>query len=270
MARVNWAAPLALLLATGLVACGDDNGGGDSEGDDFVSQANALCSENATQFQDIALDVGYEFEIEDRIEGSERRLAVRQDTLASFEDLEPPADQSEAFNDYLAAREENISLYEEQLSALEDNDEEKAAELSARASEGADEIQSMSTDLGFEVCDGELPEDEAAAAEDVIREFETTADPATSCSTDGLVTETMLEEGLRGEEKCTALQDRIGDELPEDIEMLEKTTGIEGATATVNFEWVGGPDKGYAEKPRTATLYYLDGEWKIYTAGLAE
>lgn len=270
MARVGWAAPLTLLLATGLIACGDDGGGGESEGDDFVSQANTLCLENATQFQDIALDVGYEFEIEDRIEGSERRLAVRRDTLAGFEELEPPADQSEAFDDLLAAREENISLYEEQLSALEDKDEEKAAELSARASEGADEIQALSADLGFEVCDGELPEDEAAAAEDVVREFETTADPATSCSTDGLVTETMLEEGLRGEEKCTAVQGRIADKLPEDIELMEKTTGIEGATATINYKWVGGPDDKFTDDPRTATLYYLDGEWKIYTAGRAQ
>lgn len=260
-----WGAAAVLLTAMALVACGDD-GDDSSEGTDFVSEANSLCAQQAEGFRDVALDVGYEFEPEQQIEGGEGRVAVRAEILPQLEALEAPAEQAEQYDSMLEKRNEVADLAEQGLEALKSKDDAEFAKLSEQASAAGDAAEKDASALGLVNCAGELPEDDAQAAEDVVREFATTADPETSCNTDALVLQIFIDEGLGGQEKCEQAQEKISDELPSDVK-VSKVEGVDDVTANLEFEDVGGKFDGI---PSRATLYYMDGSWKIYTLGSIE
>ena len=260
-----WGAPVALLVAVALVACGDE-GGESSESTDFVSEANSLCKQQAEGFRDVALDVGYEFEPEAQIEGGEARAEVRAEILPQLEALEPPAEDAELYDSMLAGRNKVADLAEQALEAQKAEDEAEFAKLQEKLNAAGDAAEKDARELGLANCAGDLPNDDAQAAEDVVREFATTADPETSCNTDALVLQIFIDEGLGGQAKCEKAQEKISDELPSDVK-VSSVEGVDDVTANLEFEDVGGKFDGI---PSRATLYYMDGSWKIYTLGSIE
>ncbi len=254
---------VALLLTGALAACGGDDDDSGSEGEDFASQASAVCIDAGDQIADINLDLGYDQDEQDTIKKVTAVSSVREQVLADLEALEPPTDQAEDFDAYLAERQETIDLVEPQLRALEVGDEEQIAAAGAMVQASSDKAQKAAAELGLEGCDSELPSDDADAAEDVLRVHLTTADPATSCNSDELVTEPYLVEALGGVEACKRLQKRDAnnpDALPTDIKVTS-VEGTDGVSAFIEFEDVGGKFDG---EPATATLYFDDG-WKIFS-----
>ena len=254
-----------LAVSVGPVACGgdDDEGSGDSGGEDFPTQANAICNEGASEAAQVYLELGYSAEEEDVIELRERIRTIRADALAQLEELEPPADVAEAFDRSLAGRQYVIDAMEDEIAALEEGDEAGAEKAAAKASEAAGAINDSSEEAGLEDCAGVLPDDDAQAAEDVLREFATTADPATSCSSEGegLLTEIFLEEGFGGVDACTKEQKDIEGDLATDVKVKE-VTGVDDVVAVLSYEDVGGRFDGL---PTSTTLYYVDGAWRIYS-----
>jgi len=252
-----------VVLAGVFAACGGDDDS-KSEGDSFADEASSLCIAQSEQLVDINLEMGYDQDEQETIEKVAAVAAVREETIAELKTLDPPADQAEDFDAYLAQRQETVDLAKPQLEALEAGDEEEIAAAGAKVQEASDNGQEMAAELGLTGCDSELPSDDAAAAEDVLREHLTTADPATSCNTDELVTETYLEEALGGVEACEKLQAKdVG--LPTDIK-VSKVEGTDGVSAFIDFEDVGGRFDG---EPATAIVYYVDG-WKVWSVSALE
>ena len=260
------AAVLVVLAASAAVAAcgsGDDGESAGSETEDFAALANTICREGAAEAAQVYLELGYSAEEDDAIELRERVRAIRADALAQLEELEPPADVAEAFDMSLAGRQLVLDAMEDEIAAREQGDQAEAEKAAAKALETGEAINESSADAGIADCAASLPQEDAEAAEEVLREFATTADPATSCSSegDGLLTEIFLEEGFGGVEACTKEQKDIQDDLATDVKVSE-ANGVDDVIAVLQYEDVGGR---FDEVPTTATLYYVDGAWRIYS-----
>ena len=251
-----------LMLIATIAACGGDE---EPQGEDFATEANAICAEATSQIATTNLEEGFEQDEKDVIERIGMFVPIREQALADLEALEPPADQAEAYEQFLASRGDQVEATRAQLDAYEAGDQEQIEKASAELGEAADATEQAAAEVaGLEACAFELPEDDAQAAEDVLREFNTTADPATSCDTEGLVSEPYLEDGFGGVEACTKEQEALTknpDELPTDVEVSD-VRGVDDVAAVLEFEDVGGKFDG---EPSSATLYNVDGEWKIYS-----
>ncbi len=257
----------AIVLAGVLAACGGDDADTD-EGEDFASQASAICIDAGEEITAINLELGHEQDAQDTIEKVKAVQSVREESYPKLEALEPPSDQADDFDAYLAQRQETIDLVEPQLEALESGDEEEIAATGSAVQASSEKSQELAAELKLTGCDNELPSEDAEAAEDVLREHLTTSDPATSCDPEELVTEAYLEGVLGGAEACEKLQEKGADnpeDLPTDIE-VSKTEGTDGTAAFLEFEDVGGKFDG---QPATASLYYDDG-WKVYAINALE
>lgn len=261
------AAPFAVLAASvAIVACGGGDDGEDAAdggGDDFTTQANQICNEGAAEAAQVYLELGYSTVDDDVIELRERVREVRAEALAQLEELEPPDDVAEAFERSLSGRQFVVDAMEDEIAALAEGNAAGAEKAATKAAEAADAINEASIEAGLSDCGGGLPDDDAEAAENVLREFATTADPATSCSSegDGLLTEVYLEEGFGGVEACTKEQEDIEDDLATDVEVSD-AYGVDDVVAVLEYEDVGGK---FDKVPTTMTLYYVDGAWRIYS-----
>ena len=254
-----------LALSAGAVACGGDDNEEvvDSGADDFPTLADAICNEGAGEVAQANLELGYSAEDEDVIDLLEQILAIREDVLAQLEELEPPAELAGTSTRSLAARQDLIEAMEDEIAAREEGDTAGVEKAVDKAGKAVNIIDDFGEEAGLCDCASVLPDDDVQAAEDVIREFSTTADPATSCSSegDGLLTETYLEDGFGGVEACTEEQEKIEDDLATDVKVSE-ASGVDDVVAVLQFEDVGGK---YDKSPSTATLYYVDGGWRIYS-----
>jgi hypothetical protein len=262
------AAGAAMALVVGAVACGDDKGSDAGGGDDFLGQLNSICEESTQELVEGNMQFAYATDPKEQAELAQAGQDARAEANEEIEALEPPEDDAKAFEDYVAAREDLLAAGEARVKAFESGDEAAIAKASEEASAAADAEDKAAAALGADLCDDELPAEDAQAAEDTLREFATTADPATSCSSDGLVTETMLEEYFGGVEKCEKDQQKLEenpDTLPEDVKVSE-VTGVDGISATILFEDVGGKFDG---QPSQASVYNLDGDWKLNSVTLA-
>jgi hypothetical protein len=259
-------AAFAMAFAAG--ACGDD-GQGESGGgsDEFLTQLNSICQDSTDEVIQANLDLGYSTDPKDQDELGSRIIEIREESTAEIEALEPPEEDAAAFEDLLAAREDLIKAGTEQRAAIKGGDEAQIQKAVAATEKAGDSEDEAAAALGADICDGELPEADAQAAEDALREFATTSDPATSCeyeSPDALVSEPYVEEGFGGIEQCEKEQQRLEenpDELAKDIE-VESAEGVDGTAATLTYEDVGGQYDGI---PTEATLYFLDGGWRLFS-----
>lgn len=250
---------VAFAILTGVAACGGDDDEGDGGGEDFVAQTDAICEEGAASVRDANLEFGYSTDEEDRLESAQLVLEAREQALSEFEALEPPAEVADDFEQYIAARKDLTAATEDEIAALEKSDQAGVEEAAATAAKAGEQLDKFAKAVDLNSCAGILPDDDAQAAEDVLHEFNTTADPVTSCDSDELVTEIYLEEGFGGVEACTKKQETI--EVPKDVKVSE-ITGVDDVLANLQFEDVGGKFDGL---PSTATLYYVDGGWKIFS-----
>lgn len=251
----------ALLLVTAFAACGSED---EPEGEDFVAQANTICADATREIGDVNLTQGFEQDEADTIERIETIVPIREQALADLEALEPASEQADAYDEYLGHRADQLAANDVQLEALGDGDQKGFEKATADVSAAAEAGEAAATEAGLDDCGFQISEEDAAAAEDVLREFSTTADPATSCSADGLISEPYLEDGFGGVEACTKEQEALQknpEEMPEDIE-VSAAKGVDGVVALLEYEDVGGKFDG---KPTQATLYTVDGEWKLYS-----
>jgi hypothetical protein len=137
---------LMLLLAAvfALSACGGD------DNDDFVSDADDICKEAEDKIDEIdrpsSVDEipGYVDEVNE----------IADDTKADLEDLDPPSDVEDDWNNYLDNVDEGIELLNELSDAAEQGDEQAVQELSEgeRADELQQENEEIAEDIGFEQC----------------------------------------------------------------------------------------------------------------------
>ena len=252
-----------LALSLGTAACGGGGESGDSEGADFLTGLNAICEDSTREVIENNLELGYATDPKDQLESAKTILESRANATDEMKELEAPQADAKAFNEFLAAREDLVAVSKERVTALEEGDEEALAKNAAAAEKANAAENQAAAELGTDLCDDELPEEDAQAAEDVLREFSTTADAETSCDPEALVTETFLQDAVGGVEACEKEQEALTKnpkDLPDDIE-VKNATGVDGLGAVLEYEDVGGI---FDSEPTRATLYYLDGSWKIY------
>jgi hypothetical protein len=262
----------ALAMSAGFAACGGgDEEGGDSgetssDANDFPTLADSICNEASGEVAQANLELGYSTEEADIIDLVEQSLAIRKDAVAQLEELEPPDEFADAFDRALAARHDLIDAIEDEVAARKKGDTAALEEIIASEFKAGDASDKASAEAGLSDCAGVLPDDDAQAAEDVLREYAVTADPETACSFegDGLVSEPFLEEGFGGVEACTKAQEKLQDnpdDLATDIK-VSKATGVDNVIANVEFEDVGGK---FDKLSSVSTLYYVDGAWRLFS-----
>lgn len=255
----------AVLAAMLLAACGDDDTD-DASGP--IAQADAACLDAAGRFRDVNLEQGLDITPEEGLAKVEQTLPIRQEAMDAIAAIEPPAD-SPGWEEMITAREAALAAAEEQLAAFESGEQAEIDEANAALSEATEAHRDAAEAAGLTTCAGKISAEEAAAAEEALREFSTTNDPATSCDSENpeaLVTEAFVEDGFGGQERCERQQEAIEGDLPTDIE-VEETTGVDGVSATLDYEDVGGEFDG---EPTTATLYFVDDGWRLYSIGPAQ
>ncbi len=234
-----------------LAACGGD--GADTE--DFIAEADQICTEAERERVDIALGRPI-------LKTSEQEAAVlreivpvhqrEHDDLAA---LEPPEDASTEYSDFLAARADVVAAGEERRALAERGApaEERLA-ASDRAEAANDRADEPAAAIGLEACAHRLPpeqvEEITANTEDVF----TSEDPAVCTE---LLTDVFLERFDQTLEQCKRQQQKErGTELIE----LSDVEGIAGVSATARMEAQGGPR---VAPPTEVTYVYQDGTWKL-------
>ncbi|HYH62928.1 MAG TPA: hypothetical protein VD766_13755 [Solirubrobacterales bacterium] len=258
-------ATIVLALTGVAAACGGDNGdSGETGGDDFAAQADAICIEGAEVAREANLELGYATKPEDLTERSERLLESRQAALDELEALEAPADLAGAYDEYVAARQNLVDATEELIAALNDGDTAAVEAADAAIAKAVKMMESAGAELDLDACAGVLPDDDAQAAEEVLLEYSTTTDAAVICKPGGIATETFVEDGFGGVKPCLNEQHKLAsepDSLPDDIEVTD-VSGVDDVAASIEYEEVGGSSEGTS---LSAQLFYVDGAWRIYS-----
>jgi hypothetical protein len=137
---------LMLLLAAvfALSACGGD------DKDDFVSDADDICKEAEDKVDELDRPSTVD-EVPAYVDEANE---IGEDTKAELEDLDPPTDVEDDFNNFLDNVDEGIELLEELKAAAERGDEQAIAEFDddPRVNELNEENEQIAEDIGFEQC----------------------------------------------------------------------------------------------------------------------
>ncbi len=250
---------VALALAGGVAACGDDESGDSGSGDstaqdetggsdDFATQAEAACVGGAEAIREINLELGYARADDDMIEYLEQLLEARQSVVTDLEALEPPADARRRLRRVPGGapepRRRDRRRHRRQR-GWRPGCGRRRSDAGDRGSRQK-RWRQIGAELGIDACAGVVPEDDAEAAEEVLLEYSTTTDPAVICEPGGIATEIFVEGGFGGVDPCLDEQQKLASEpssLPDDIEVT-KVSGVDDVVATIEYEEVGGSAEG--------------------------
>lgn len=245
---------LVLFLATALAACGDSG----SSSEDFVAEADEICVEQVRSFQQVEDRLGSSTTLEQEAKMQKELLPIREESLASLEELEAPEESEKAWNRYLELRAELRDLRKEQLALLEKGDEEALEPLNEKISDLNDELDEVGKEAELLACASVLPKDQAKEAEEVVEEVALTTDPKRVC--DELVTQNYLDVGFEGKfEECAKFQKEEADNFAEDLK-VEKVDGVADTSASVTITEEGGM---YDGEESTWVLRREGGGWKV-------
>ena len=261
MQRRNWPAVLAVLATAttfALAACGSDD---EDDGDDFVSEADAVCIDQASQLRDLALErEGPPLDAKTAAAAYEENVPVLEQSQADLEAIEPPSDQSDNWDEYLSLRQERIDMSQQVIDAVASGDTEAADEIAPKISPIVDEYEGIAEEMGLQACAAILPEDQVAAVEAAEQDAAASEDPEFYCEEFLLPQARRLQFGTDDPQKCID-EPNSGEALSVEV---SDVTGVDGVSASATVEF---PD---AEKnlqgPFEDDLYYLDGAWKLYAS----
>lgn len=256
---------LALVSVVVLAACGGDDDDGDGGGD-FVAEANDACADRVRANVEGSLEVGVSTTEKQSIENlKQNQIPAREEFVERLKQLEPPAADRARFEKYVAGSEALLAAQREAVRAFDAGDRKAFEAAGEKVSPIGDQNEALAKKLGLDDCAQKLPADDAKAAEAVVREFETTSVPRTSCKT--LVTPQYAEtQWPKGFEQCARFQrETKPEDLADDIK-VSNVEGVDDIVATIDFEDVGGQ---FAGEPGQGTLYYLDGKWKLFNIAAA-
>lgn len=257
--------PLIVAASLAIAACGDDDNdvGGESDGGDFVADADAVCVDAAREIADLFLALeAPPLDEKTTVAAYRDILPVQELALVDLQELEPPADLSADYEQYLSLRQQGIDARQEAVDASEQGDSKGFEAAASEIGRLVEELEKAAEELGLEACSNILPEDDVAAVEAVEEEAAAADDPTIFC-------EIFLPQGLiqfygsDDPQKC--IDDPKSDD-PVEVEVQE-VSGVDDvvAFAVIEFPELKGGNRG----PFEDTLYYVDGEWKVYTSAIA-
>jgi hypothetical protein len=248
---------IAMALGLVLVACG---GGGDSK-QSFTADANRTCGQGQRKLVNIYLDRGLPSNRQEQQAFDKAVVPVRAELLAGLRKLNPPPDREQAFKRYLSLRQTAAELTRNLVVA----EGKGNADAATATSKKIDEILRRSTKVAaqskLDVCALKLSRSDTNAVTAVMSEYEPSADPQRACR--DLVTPQFIESRFPdGYAQCAAYVKANADTYAKSVDVTH-VEGTNGVVAYVEYKDVGGSSAGV---PSSATLYHLDGQWKIFAA----
>jgi len=253
------AAIATLAAAAGIAACGsgDDSGGSSSGADgDYVAEADAICVEGAREAVDayvVSLDeAGQEAATIAYVTGLRD---ARTKELETLEQLTPPAEDEESFDEYLNLRRSSVDSLGGALDAAEDEDIEAFQSAESAAEQDREEADRLGAELGLGACANELSADSENEISEVVEASATSSDAELVC---GLGTSRFTDQfgGLDG---CVEAQ--ADSPTAESVEIGD-LRGVDEVNAVAEVE-LGR--RGDQVDTFDVNLTYGDGEWKIET-----
>jgi hypothetical protein len=235
-----------------LSACGDDDGGGDT--DAFIAEADELCTTESREVNRLFAERGNPQSPEELAALLEERIPLTEQTVTELRELEPPEESSDDFDSFTSSLEERNELLREQQQAASRGDEPTVQRTDAEIRDVDQRTGEVAEEIGFEACAGRLPEEEQEEVRAVLEDVTTTGDPA-HCTED--YTETFVEGGggleacRKGESDQAAQADSVE---------IGEISGVSQTSATAEVTFSGGANDG---KTLVHFMVYEDGRWKV-------
>jgi hypothetical protein len=250
-----------IVASIAIAACGDDDdGSGESDSTGFLADADAVCVETARELADLALArEAPPSDEQTTVAAIQENVPVLEQALTDLEALEPPPDVSADYDEFLAARRQGIDVRQEAVDASEQRDSKGFEAAAAEIGPAIEQAEQVGEQIGFEACGNVLPEDDVAAVEAAEEEASAVDDPAVFC-------EFFLPQGLQQFYGTDDPQKCIDDpKSAESVQVeVQEVSGVDHVTA---FAVVEFPElKGGGRGPFEDTLYYVDGEWRLYSS----
>jgi hypothetical protein len=246
--------PLVVATAFGLAACGGDDS---DDSDDYIADADAICTDAARQTADQLLArPGPPLDEQDFAEVLEGGRPVAEDALAQLEAIEVPDDVSADWDEYLSLRQQRIDASDDVIAAADDP--EAFQEALGKQNELGTQATAAASDLGLQACASQLSSDDEEAVRTAEDELTASTDPEQVCNE--VYLEQQIEAAYGGDVQKCIDDPAIGKVAEIDISEI---TGVDGVNAFVELTVTKGPDQG---KPLEDQWYYVDGEWRLYSA----
>lgn len=149
-------APILLAASVLLVAgCGSDSGPLSRE--QLVEEANGICREQTERFQQIqAIPPA---NAHDAVGQTGKLIAVSEDSLQRFEELDAPEEDEARLEDYVDARRGALELLRQGRDAAERQDRRAYSAALDRALDQTRRRRMLARGLGFTECAGREPTD---------------------------------------------------------------------------------------------------------------
>lgn len=247
----------ALLLIVAVRGCdGGPNFAFDPPAD-FRAATDGLCVKQAEAAAKTQLDLG---QPRGAAQAAADQRAIGESVAtfdAQFVALKPPVALAADYSTYLGSRSDVGDLMGRYSGTLEGG--RTGAIIAARRSldAGRDGQWQAAAALGLQDCSEQLGVGTEHQVADVVERIDTSSDPAKVCK--GLVFDSYVESSFGGFEACKRFQ-RKASNTAKSID-VERVTGVDGVSATVDFRDVAGPFDG---RPLRASLFYADGRWRLW------
>ncbi len=136
----------ASALLAGAVGCGSDP----LSADELISRGDEICREGQERFVQIQAeppaDAGAAEATTDQL------VDAAEEELNGLEDLTPPEELEDGYNEYLDKKREGLDLIRDGASAAGDQDQDRYEELQRKLQEDVDKRQELAREVGFKRC----------------------------------------------------------------------------------------------------------------------
>jgi prophage DNA circulation protein len=142
---------LALVVALAAAACGESKGGDRLSKEDYVRQADAICTTYEKR-----LDALPEPKTIDEVETlATKAKPIAEDGQAALRRLRPPVELEEDVDAWLELNQANVDAIDDLGAAAADSDEAEAQAVSKRAVENERKADALAERLGLVACSAE-------------------------------------------------------------------------------------------------------------------
>jgi hypothetical protein len=146
---VSFAAAVGATASLVLAACGGGDGGLSRE--EFLSEADSICTEYDRRIQEIDEPQS----IDDIERYADEAKPVIEEGMSELRELEPPNDLQEQWDEYIASSQESVEYLDELRQAGAAGDPARIQEIAQEVSQKNEEADRLARDLGLQDCTDE-------------------------------------------------------------------------------------------------------------------
>ncbi len=247
MGRKHMAMGALFALGTALVACG--GGASSLSEDDFIDELNDLCSDVRDDLEDIDIPDRQDFrEVEDF---AEEAIEILEDGIASLEEIAPPSDLEDDYDDLIAAAEDQLAAAQDLAEAAADEDQDAVDDAFADLFSSNADFADVGADLDADDCSvgteepstTDAPTTDPSVPETTDGTVPPTTVPATTGTTAPPVTEPVVTMPVNTEPPMT---------------MPSVTSGPTGSVTELDIVGFFAPPPGYTFEASSQFVEYVD------------